>query len=81
MMFGGVAVDDRLVRRLTPLVGKSLRDKLDRALVFRAEIVGLTREEQTAILVALESAPGELGDLRDLLAADTKWPHPRRVWG
>jgi hypothetical protein len=38
--------------------------------------VGLTAAERAAVLAALEKAPGELQDVRELLLADDAW-HPR----
>jgi hypothetical protein len=73
MLLGGVAIDDRLVRRLATIVGRSLGNKLDHALLFRAEIVALTRDEKKAILAALEGAPPELEPVRELLIADEQW--------
>jgi hypothetical protein len=78
MLLGGVSVEDRLVRELAPLVDKSLGRKLETALLFRAQIVGLTREERRAVLAALESAPADLQALRDELCADERWRLHRR---
>jgi hypothetical protein len=73
MLLGGVHVDDHLVRRLTTLLGRPVGDKLDRALLFRAQIVALTRDEKLAILAALEKAPPELEPVREALTADAQW--------
>jgi hypothetical protein len=73
MLLGGVAIDDRLVRRLATIVGRSLGNKLDHALLFRAQIVALTRDEKEAILAALEHAPPELEAVRELLLSDEQW--------
>ena len=73
MLLGGVAIDDRLVRRLAVLVGRPLANKLDHALLFRAQIVALTVDEKKAILAALEKAPPELEPVRELLVADAQW--------
>jgi hypothetical protein len=73
MLLGGVAVDDRLVQKLAATLDRSLRGKLDQALLFRAKVIGLTNEEKAAILYALETAPAELQGVRDLLMADGSW--------
>jgi hypothetical protein len=73
MLLGGVPVDDQLVRRLTMVLGRPVGDKLDRALLFRAQIVALTRDEKMAILEALEKAPPDLEPLRESLMADAQW--------
>ena len=57
MLLGGVDVDDRVVRDLAAILDRSLGNKLESALVFRAKIVGLTTEERRRILAALEHAP------------------------
>jgi hypothetical protein len=73
MLLGGVDVQDRLVRQLANIVNRPLAHKLEKALLFRSVIVGLTRDEMEAILTALESAPAELRDLRDLLLSERQW--------
>ena len=73
MLLGGVPVDDGLVRRLAEILGRPLGSKLDHALLLRAQIVALTREEKQAILTALEKAPPELEPVRDLLIGDVQW--------
>ena len=73
MLLGGVDVDDRIVRQLANIVNRPLAHKLEKALLFRAAIVGLTRDEMGAILIALESAPAELHDVRDLLLSQRRW--------
>jgi hypothetical protein len=79
MVLGGVPVDDRLVRRLAAILGRPLGSKLDHALLFRAEIVALTRDEKDRILEALEHAPPELEPVRELLLADENWHFRRRL--
>ncbi len=79
MLLGGVAVEDRLVRRLVALVDTSLGSKLERALLFRAKVVGLTNEERAAVLKALENAPADLSEVRDLLVADHNWKLNQRL--
>ena len=78
-MLSGVVVDDRLVRDLAARVGKPLGSKLDIALRFRAKIVGLTKDEKAAVLRALEHAPAELRELRDVLVADDNWKLNQRL--
>lgn len=73
MLLGGVPIDDRLVRRLSEILDRRLGNKLDHALLFRAQIVALTREEKDAILAALEKAPPDLEPVRELLTADAQW--------
>lgn len=79
MLLSGVAVDDRLVRGLALLVDGSLGSKLESALFFRARVVGLTKEERAAVLRALENAPADLRDMRDLLLADDNWKLNERL--
>ena len=73
MLLGGVPIDDELVRRLAAILRRPLGSKLDHALLFRAQIVALTRDEKEAILEALEKAPPELEPVRELLMADAQW--------
>ena len=79
MLLGGVEVGERVVRELAAIVSGSLRGKLETALLFRAKIVGLTREERAAVLSALEKAPGELQGVRELLLADDGWRPRERL--
>jgi hypothetical protein len=79
MLLGGVPIDDQLVRRLTTLLGRPVGEKLDRALLFRAQIVTLTRDEKEAILAVLEKAPPELEPVREALMADAQWHLRGRV--
>ena len=53
MILGGVTVDDEFVRRLIVLLNEPLRGKLERALMFRAMVVGLSPEEKEAVLAVL----------------------------
>jgi hypothetical protein len=78
MLFGGISVEDRLVRELAAILERPLRRKLEQALLFRAKIVALTRDERLAVLAALERAPGELEEVRELLLADEDWREGRR---
>jgi hypothetical protein len=73
MLLDGVPIDDALVRRLAAMLGEPLSSKIERALLFRAQIMALTRAERDAILAALEQAPPELETVRDLLTADEQW--------
>jgi hypothetical protein len=73
MLLGGVDVEDRIVRQLANIVNRPLAHKLEKALLFRSVIVGLTRDEMETILTALESAPAELHDVRDLLLSERQW--------
>jgi hypothetical protein len=73
MMIGGVWVDDRHVRDLVAIVQRPVGWKLEQALLFRAQIVAMTRDEKRAVLAALEQAPAELEELRELLLADENW--------
>jgi len=52
---------------------------LDRALLFRAQIVALTRDEKMAILAALEKAPPDLEPVRKMLIADAQWHQRGRL--
>jgi hypothetical protein len=79
VLLGGVSIDDRLVSRLAETVEGPLENKLTQALVFRAKVVALTREEKSAILAALERTPGDLQDVRELLLADEQWRLRRRL--
>ena len=78
MMIGGVWVDDRHVRALAAIVDRPVRRKLEQAVLFRAQIVAMTRDEKTAVLAALERAPAELAEVRELLFADENWRDGRR---
>lgn len=78
MMLGGVTVEERRIRELARIVDKPVGAKLERALLFRASVVGLTTEERAKILRALDSAPAEFQDMRELLLADEKWRLSRK---
>jgi len=62
MIVGGVWLEDRLVRELAPLVERPLGRRLEQALLFRAQVVALTREERASVLFALDQAPGQLDE-------------------
>jgi hypothetical protein len=80
MLLGGVAVDDQLVRDLIGILDKSLGHKLHTALLFRAKVVGLTRDERRAILAAIDRTPG-LEDARQLLLEGHEWRASAAVRG
>jgi hypothetical protein len=65
VLLGGVSVDERLVRQLAAVVHRPLQTKLNQALLFRASVVALTRDEKEAVLTALERAPSQFGDVRE----------------
>ena len=73
MVLGGVTVDDRFVRDLAGIVAEPLRGKLERALLFRAKVIGLSPEEKEAVLIALEHAPPEMLEVRGILMTDIGW--------
>ena len=73
MLLGGVDLDDRVVRDLVAILDRSLGNKLESALVFRAKIVGLTTEERRRILAALERAPAGLQAVREVLLTSEAW--------
>ena len=73
VLLGGVDVDDRVVRDLAAILDRSLGNKLESALVFRAKIVGLTTEERRRILAALEHAPAGLETVRQVLLTSEAW--------
>ena len=73
MIMGGVWVDDGVVRRLAAMLERRpLGRRLEQALLFRAQVIAMTRDEKEAVLSALARAP-ELDDVRDLLLADENW--------
>jgi hypothetical protein len=73
MVLGGVSVDDEFVRRLAVLLNEPLRGKLERALLFRAMVVGLSPEEKEAVLAALANATPEMREIREMLMTDSRW--------
>jgi hypothetical protein len=79
VLLSGVSVDERLVRQLSAIVGKPVGAKLEQALLYRASVVALSREERVAVLSALEKAPAELEGLRELLLADEQWRFRERL--
>ena len=81
MIMGGVWVDDRHVRELVSIVERPLGRRLEQALLFRAQVVAMTRAEKRAILSALERAPTELVGIRELLLADENWREGRSALG
>ena len=80
LLLGGVAVDDDGVRELARLVSKPLRQKLETALRIKSRVVGVTSEDRTAILLALEDAPDSLMGVRELLLTDKEWRQADEQW-
>ena len=80
MLLGGVEVQVQNVGRLATLVGRPLSDKLERAIMFRSEVIGLSPEETRSILSALERA-GDLAELRQRLLANARWASAAAVRG
>ena len=79
VLLSGVPVDERLVRQLAAITGKPVGAKLEQALLFRASVVALSRDEKAAVLSALEKAPAGLEELRELLLADERWRFRERL--
>jgi hypothetical protein len=77
VLLGGVDVDDRVVRDLAASLDRSLGNKLESALVFRARIVGLTTEERRRILAALEQAPAGFQAIGQVLLTSEAWRRDR----
>ena len=73
MLVSGVAVDERLLRRLSEVVPSKVARRLDTALFYRATVLGLTVDERKAILAALATSPAGLEDLRETLLQDVAW--------
>ena len=73
MLVSGVAVDERLLRRLSEVVPVKVARRLDTALFYRATVLGLTVDERKAILAALATPPAGLEDLREILLQDVAW--------
>jgi hypothetical protein len=73
MVLDGVSLDDRVVRNLAAIVDKPLGQKLEQALFFSAEIVSLTFPERVAVLRALDGAPWEFEEVRELLMDGYLW--------
>lgn len=80
LLLGGVAVDDDGVRELARLVTKPLRQKLETALRIKSRVVGVTSEDRSAILLALEDAPDSLRGVRELLLTDREWRQADERW-
>jgi len=77
MIMGEVWVDDDVVRRLAAMLERRpLGRRLEQALLFRAQVIAMTRNEKEDVLAALARAP-ELEDVHDLLLADDNWREPR----
>jgi hypothetical protein len=73
VLLAGVAVDDEGVWELARLVEKPLSQKLETSLRLRSSVIGLSPEEQKAILHVLEHAPDTLQGVRELLLTDETW--------
>jgi hypothetical protein len=73
MLVGGVPIDERLLRELARVVDRKLARRLDTALLYRAQVLGLTVDERAAILKALETPPPGLEELRATLLQDPRW--------
>jgi hypothetical protein len=73
VLLGGVEVQVQSVGRLATLVGRPLSDKLESAIMFRSEVIGLSPEEKRSVLSALERAGPDLAELRQLLLANDRW--------
>ena len=72
-MIGGVWVEDRHVRALAAIVDGPVARRLEQALLFRAQVVAMTRDGKKAVLSALERAPADLDELREVLLANEDW--------
>jgi hypothetical protein len=79
MLVGGVPIDERLLRELARVVDRKLAQRLDTALLYRAQVLGLTVAEREAILKALENPPPGLEELRDILLQDPRWRLSERL--
>jgi hypothetical protein len=79
MVLDGVLLDERVARKLAAIVEGPLAYKLEQALLFAAEIVTLTFEERAAVFAALDRAPWEYEEIRELLLANETWSHTRTV--
>ena len=78
MLFGGVPVEERLLRQLLQVVPPIVARRLETALFYRAAVLGLTAPERRAILAALENPPAGLENLRATLIQDPAWRQPER---
>lgn len=79
MVLDGVSLDDRVVQKLAAILERPLGHKLEQALFFSAEIVTLTFEERVAVFAALDRAPWEFEEVRELLLVGERWSHTRGV--
>lgn len=77
MMLDGVSLDARAVHRLASILDGPPRRKLEQALFFSAEVVALTFQERVTVLAALDGAPWEFDELRELLLAGRSWDMAR----
>lgn len=81
MIMGGVWVDDSHVRELAAIVDRPVGRRLEQALLFRAQVVAMSRTEKRAVLSALERAPANLEAVREVLLADENWREGRSALG
>ena len=79
MVLDGVSLDHRDVHRLVTILDGQLSHKIQRALLYSAEIVTLSFDERAAVLAALDRAPWEYEEIRELLLANDRWSHTRAV--
>jgi len=79
MVLDGVSLDDRVVRKLAAILEGPLANKLEQALLYSAGIVSLTFEDRAAVFAALDRAPWEYEEIRELLLANERWSHTRAV--
>jgi hypothetical protein len=79
MVFDGVSLDDRDVQKLATILEGPLEIKLRQALLFSAEVVCLTFDERAAVFAALDRAPWDYEEIRDLLMTNDTWSHTRAV--
>jgi hypothetical protein len=73
MLVEGVPIDEHRLRELARIVQPTLARRIDTALVYRARVLGLTLAERKAILIALESPPPGLEELRGVLLRELEW--------
>jgi hypothetical protein len=79
MILDGVSLDAREVQKLAAILEGQLAEKIKRALLYSAQIVTLTFEERAAVFSALDRAPWEYEEIRELLLANDRWSHTRVV--
>jgi hypothetical protein len=77
MILDGVSLDARAVHRIASILDGPPRRKLEQALFFSAEVVALTFQERIAVLAALDGAPWDFDEIRELLLAGRSWDMAR----